>query len=72
MQGEEKWALLYLMTWPAEECNSPPKVIDGIAIFPEVHGFYNTEKEAFQVKSAKINPTAYFVRRMRNYSGSGI
>jgi hypothetical protein len=72
MQGEEKWALLYLMEWDAAECNKPRFVRGGKAIFPDVHGFYDTEAEAYAMKNSKIHPEGYHVCRMRNYTGSGI
>jgi hypothetical protein len=71
MQGEEKWALLYLIEWDVDECKSPPFVREGKAIFPDVHGFYDTEEEANAMKDSKKGGL-YFVRKMRNYSGSGI
>jgi hypothetical protein len=69
-QGEVKWALLYVMEWLEAECSKPPYVRGGMAIFPDVHGFYDTE--AFAMKNTKINSERYYVSRMRNYTGSGI
>ena len=76
MQGEPKWALLYMMvaytdgTYEGMPSCNPVKPIK--SVWPEVHGYYDTEAEAFQIAATKSNPKAYFVRRMRNYTGSGI
>ena len=71
-RGEQKWALLYLMEWAESQCLDPSFVRGGMAIFPQVHGFYDTEQEATEAKFSKTNPSQYHVRAMRNYSGSGI
>lgn len=78
MQGEEKWALLYMMVDYTDDtytgmssCKPDPlKTIKGI--WPDVHGFYDTEAEAYAMKASKTGTDGYFVRKMRNYTGSGI
>jgi hypothetical protein len=72
VNGEEKWALLYLMEWPEDQCNKPRFVRVGMAIFPDVHGFYDTEKDAREAAASKGPCNGYYVRKMRNYTGSGI
>lgn len=64
MQGEEKWALLYLVDWNTDEEGKP------VPPTPDVHGFYDTEAEARAMARSKSG--RYYVRRMRNYTGSGI
>lgn len=78
MAGEEKWALLYMMV---EYTDGAYQGMHGCipaegktikSVWPDVHGFYDTEAEARQIGASKIKPNGYFVRKMRNYTGSGI
>lgn len=65
LQREEKWALLYLVDWEKDVAGNP------LGPWPAIHGYYDTEKEAIEMRNKKTHPEKYWVRKVRNYTGIG-
>ena len=76
--GEEKWALLYIMVSYTDGTHGTMHSVEPAAgktieaVWPQVHGFYDTWQEAEAMRASKLYHGGYFVRSMRNYTGTRI